>query len=55
MLRLAICDDDLMIIDQIEGYIEQIGNKRIEYDAFTDAEELLRYQRQNMGYDIYIC
>ena len=54
MLRLAICDDDIRIIEQIETYIEKIKNKQIEYDVFTNAEELLRYQSQNKEYDVYM-
>lgn len=33
-MRIAVCDDDRAIIEQIEEYIETIHDKSLEYEVF---------------------
>lgn len=54
MLRLAICDDDRIVIEQLETYIDQIEKNKIEYDVFYSAEELYHYKTQGNEYQLYI-
>lgn len=55
ILRLAICDDDAYIIEQIEKYISDIKYVKIDYEVFFSAEELLQYDNINNGnFDLYI-
>lgn len=44
LLHLAICDDNAIVIEQIETFIDRMGKKRIEYDIFYSAEELYCYK-----------
>ena len=39
-MKIAICDDDTNVIEQIEQYIENINDKSLEYEVFFSAEEL---------------
>lgn len=54
MIKLAICDDDPKIVEQLETYIEKMNNRRIEYDVFGSAEDLRRYLGLNHNYNLYI-
>lgn len=38
MLRLAICDDNEYVVEQIESYIERIKEVAIEYEVYFSAE-----------------
>ena len=40
MIRVAICDDDRVIIEQIEEFLQIIHDKSLEYEVFFCAEEL---------------
>lgn len=54
-MRIAVCDDDRAIIEQIEEYIETIHDKSLEYEVFFCAEELQRYiTEQDEVFDVYI-
>ena len=54
-MRIAVCDDDRAIIEQIEEYIEIIHDKSLEYEVFFCAEELQRYiTGVDTNFDVYI-
>lgn len=56
-MRIAICDDENIWINYIEGYIMRIKKiyPETEYDFFTSGEELLNYYRSNGNvFDIII-
>lgn len=54
-MRIAVCDDDWAIIEQIEEYIEAIHDKSLEYEVFFCAEELQRYiSEQDENFDVFI-
>lgn len=54
-MHLAICDDSSEIVEQIESYIENIKDIRIDYEVFFSGEELHRYiQNVNITFDIYV-
>jgi len=54
LLHLAICDDNAIVIEQIETFIDRMGKKRIEYDIFYSAEELYCYKHLGNEYDMYL-
>ena len=39
-MNIAICDDDRVIIEQIEEFLQIIHDKSLEYEVFFCAEEL---------------
>lgn len=54
MISIAVCDDDPLIIEKFESYLEQISDPPIEYDVFFDGNELEDYRNQTgQEYDIY--
>ena len=54
-MKIAICDDDDRIIEQIEQYMETINDKSLEYEVFFCAEELKQYlTEQDVNFDVYI-
>ena len=54
-MKVAVCDDDRAIIEQIEEYIEIIHDKSLEYEVFFCAEELQRYvTEQDVNFDVFI-
>ena len=54
-MKVAVCDDDRAIIEQIEEYIEIIHDKSLEYEVFFCAEELQRYiTGVDTNFDVYI-
>lgn len=54
-MKVAVCDDDRAIIEQIEEYIEIIHDKSMEYEVFFCAEELQRYiSEQDANFDVFI-
>ena len=54
-MRIAVCDDDWAIIEQIEEYIEAIHDKSLEYEVFFCVEELQRYiSEQDENFDVFI-
>lgn len=55
MLRLAICDDDVSVIEQLEEYIERTNKICFDYETFFSANELYNYKkRQQIDFDVYI-
>lgn len=55
MIKLAICDDDLNILNQIDNYFEKINNQGIEYEIFFSAEELSKFcNLEKSEFDVYI-
>lgn len=55
MIKLALCDDDLNIINQIDNFFENIKNQGIEYETFFSAEELLKFcNLEKSEFDVYI-
>lgn len=54
-MKIAICDDDTNVIEQIEQYIENINDKSLEYEVFFSAEELKWYITKNDAkFDLFI-
>ncbi len=54
-MKIAVCDDDRAVIEQIEQYIETIHDKSLECEVFFCAEELQRYiTEQNAIFDLFI-
>lgn len=37
-MKIAICDDNRTVIEQVEQYIEIINDRSIEYEVFFCAE-----------------
>lgn len=55
MIKIAICDDDKNVIEQLERYFESISDNDITYEEFFGIEEMERYiQEESMGFDVYI-
>lgn len=55
MLRVAICDDDVAVIEQLEKIMDEMDGKRIRYDVFSSAEDLYQYRRwERSEYDMYL-
>lgn len=44
MIKLAICDDDCGIVEEIETFIERAKEFSINYEVFYSAEELMKYE-----------
>ena len=40
MLRLAICEDDSYVVEELEVFLEGMHDTLIEYDVFFSANEL---------------
>lgn len=54
-MRIAVCDDDRTIIEQLETYFDSIEDKDLEYEVFFSAEELSRYiSKEDDEFDLYI-
>ena len=54
-MKLAICDDDISILNQLEDFIERTSNTRCNYELFSSAEELCQYEEKlNIKFDFYI-
>ena len=55
MISIAICDDNLSAVSEIERVLEQIPHQTILFDAFYSGEELLKYVLSSHEYyDIYL-
>lgn len=55
MISIAICDDNLSAVSEIERVLEQIPHQTILFDAFYSGEELLKYVLYSHEYyDIYL-
>lgn len=54
MIRIAVCDDDSQVIEEIEEFFERMSKKQFEYDVFFNGQELYEYKcRQQICYNIY--
>jgi len=54
MIHIAVCDDDLQVIEEIEGFFERMTGRQFEYDVFFDGQELFDYKcTQQIYYNIY--
>ena len=54
-MKIAVCDDDRAIIEQIEEYIEILHDDSLEYEVFFCAEELQGYIiEQDIEFDVFI-
>lgn len=54
MLKLALCDDDPVMMEILETYFEQLKDAQIDYDVYFSAEELYNKNMQQITYDVYI-
>ncbi len=55
MLKIAICDDSPYDVEILESAFDQLGNKRVEYDIYFSADELLTHIKENGdSYQMYI-
>ena len=57
-MRIAICDDEAVCIDQVmaaaERYAADRTGRHFEFDAFSDPDDLLEAAEKIGGYDIYL-
>lgn len=56
MITVGICDDDRLIISELEKNLEIIGNElqqKIEIEGFYCGEELLKYYEKGKTLDFY--
>ena len=54
MLRIAICDDSRVDIEQLETALDSLCNFQIDYDVYLGAGELLEYlSKYNDKYHLY--
>ena len=52
MLRLAVCDDDEFVVEQIESYIEKLKEISIIYEVYFSAEEFYSHMSE-LDFDVY--
>lgn len=51
-VKIAVCDDNNDYINIFEKYIEDLKDKKLDYDIYYSGEELLRaYEYDDPGYD----
>ena len=58
MIRIAICDDEKKILDEVEGYIKNYAEKEniadIEIFRFDSARSLLSALEDGKTFDIFV-
>ena len=57
MIRIAICDDEINILDEISGYIRKYAenkNEDIEVFRFESASALLSSLEDGKSYDVFV-
>ena len=58
MIRIAICDDEKKILDEVEGYIKNYAEKEniadIEFFRFDSARSLLSALEDGKTFDIFV-
>ncbi len=54
MLRIGICDDDLLEAQKIEEYISHMPFHDLETEVFLSGEELLRHHLEDKKYNIIL-
>ena len=55
MFKIAICDDEAAICEQLESILQRIGSeflKDLEWDVFFSGESLYDYLKKDKYYDI---
>lgn len=52
MLRLAVCDDDEFVVEQVESYIEKLKDISIVYEVYFSAEEFYSHMLE-LDFDVY--
>lgn len=51
-VKIAICDDEKIYINQIEQIFDKVTDSEIDYDVFMNGEEIVsRYERYEADYD----
>ncbi len=51
-MNIAICDDNLQFVEQIENYLDEFDKFKIERDVFFQGEDLISmYEKNEAGYD----
>ena len=51
MLRLAVCDDDEFVVEQVESYIEKLKDISIVYEVYFSAEEFYSHMLE-LDFDV---
>ncbi len=55
MLKVAVCDDSAISLEQIECHFESLHSISFEYEIFYRAKDLLNYISLNIGsFDVYL-
>lgn len=55
MIRTAICDDDVYIIDQIQRWLQEIAEElriRVDIERFSDGTEIVNAMKENSRFHI---
>jgi DNA-binding LytR/AlgR family response regulator len=52
MLRVAVCDDDEFVVEQVESYIEKLKEISIVYEVYFSAEEFYSHMLE-LDFDVY--
>lgn len=54
-MKIAICDDNKNVIEQIEEYFEILQDRTLEFEVFFCAEELQKYIiERKIDFDVFI-
>lgn len=55
MLRIAICDDDRIVLEKLKNYFEKLNDSVIQYEVYYDAEMLYRcIETQESKFNVFI-
>ena len=58
MIRIAVCDDEKTILDEISGYIKNYSEKgtseKLEVFCFESASELLNVLEDGKSFDVFV-
>lgn len=54
MIRIAICDDDIIAANRMEDIISTISHEVLDMDVFCSGIELLKQIEQNISYQIIL-
>jgi len=57
MINIAICDDNKLQLKLVEDLIEEYistSNARIEYESFSNADQLIKHIDANSNFNIYV-
>lgn len=53
MLRLAVCDDNVSVVEQVESYIEKLKEISIIYEVYFSVEEFYSHMPE-VDFDVYL-